>query len=143
LLALSVIETLPEAVPAEMGVYWTFSVQEAPTAIEPGQLLVWEKAPVVAMLVTVSDPLPLFVSVTLFAALVVSTDCDVKVSEVGDNVTAGAPIPVPLSVITCGLPTTSSVTLIFPASVPVTEGVKVTLMVQAAPGATELPQVLV
>jgi hypothetical protein len=43
----------------------------------------------------------------------------------------------------CGLPLVLSVMVIAPVRVPVAVGVKVTLMVQFAPAATEVPQVLV
>ena len=52
-----------------------------------------------------------------------------------------APVPVRLTV--CGLPVALSVTVIAPGRLPVTVGVKVTLMEQLAPAAREAPQVLV
>ena len=50
-------------------------------------------------------------------------------------------MPVRLTV--CGLPVALSVTVIVPGCVPVAVGVNVTLIVQLAPAATEVPQVLV
>ena len=52
-----------------------------------------------------------------------------------------APVPVRLTV--CGLPVALSVTVIVPGWLPVTVGVKVTLMEQLAPAAREVGQVLV
>ena len=52
-----------------------------------------------------------------------------------------APVPVRLTV--CGLPVALSVTVIVPGWLPVAVGLKVTLMEQLAPAATEAPQVLV
>jgi len=52
-----------------------------------------------------------------------------------------APVPVRLTV--CGLPVALSVTVIVPGRLPAAVGVKVTLMEQLAPAATEGPQVLV
>ena len=52
-----------------------------------------------------------------------------------------APVPVRLTV--CGLPVALSVTVMVPGWLPVAVGVKVTVMVQLAPAATEVPQVLV
>jgi len=43
----------------------------------------------------------------------------------------------------CGLPVALSVTVMVPGWLPVAVGVKVTVMVQLAPAATEVPQVLV
>jgi hypothetical protein len=51
--------------------------------------------------------------------------------------------PVPLSATVCGLPAASSVILTAAVRLPVSEGLKVTLVVQLAPGASELPHVLV
>ena len=52
-----------------------------------------------------------------------------------------APVPVRLTV--CGLPVALSVTVIVPGWLPAAVGVKVTLMEQLAPAATEAGQVLV
>src|ERR1700747_2758413 len=95
------------------------------------------------MLVTVSGPLPVLVKVTVFTALVVSTVWLPKVSEVGDRLTAGALVPVPVRLTICGLPTMLSATLIVPVKVPVAVGVNVTLIVQGAPARREGPQLLV
>ncbi len=48
----------------------------------------------------------------------------------------------PVKLIVCGLPGASSVTVTAPLLVPVAAGVNVTLIVQLAPAATLLPQVL-
>ncbi len=96
----------------------------------------------VAMLLMVSVAVPLLVSVTVCAALVVPTCWLLKVRVLLDNVTAGA-IPVPLRLTLCGLPAALSVIDSVPVRVPVAVGVKVTLMVQLAPAATEAPQVFV
>ena len=95
------------------------------------------------MLVTVKGPLPLLVSVTVLAALVVSNPWLEKVREVGDRLTPGALAPVPVSAIVCGLPTTLSAMVTVPVSVPVAVGVNVTLIVQAAPAASDVPQLFV
>jgi hypothetical protein len=52
-------------------------------------------------------------------------------------------MPVPLSATVCGLPAALSVIFMEAVRIPVAEGVKVMLAVQLAPGATELPHVLV
>ncbi len=52
-------------------------------------------------------------------------------------------VPVPESVTVCGLLPALSETVIAPVLSPATVGVNVTLIVQLAPAATELPQLLV
>ncbi len=96
----------------------------------------------VAMLLMLSVAVPLLVSVTACAALVVPTCWLLKVRVLLDNVTAGA-IPVPLRLTLCGLFGALSVIDSVPVRVPVTVGVKVTLIVQLAPAATEVPHVFV
>jgi hypothetical protein len=61
---------------------------------------------------------------------------------VEDKLMAAA-VPVPERVTVCGLPLALSATLSVAERVPLAEGVKVTLVVQLPPAATELPQVLV
>ena len=58
---------------------------------------------------------------------------------VGDKLTVVAPVvvPVPLRPTVCGLPVALSVNVIVPGWLPAAVGVKVTLMVQLAPAATE------
>src|SRR5205807_10115469 len=58
------------------------------------------------------------------------------------RLTPGA-APVPVRLTDCGLPAALSVMVIAPVRVPVAVGVKVTLMAQLAPAATDVPQVLV
>ena len=56
---------------------------------------------------------------------------------------AAAAVPVPERLTVCGLPLALSAMLSVAERAPLAEGVKLTLMVQLAPAATELPQVLV
>ena len=60
----------------------------------------------------------------------------------GKKLVLGA-TPVPVRATVCGLPVALSVTVMVPGWLPVAVGVKVTVMVQLAPAATEVPQVLV
>ena len=60
----------------------------------------------------------------------------------GEKLTPGA-APVPERLAVCGLPLALSATLSVAERAPLAEGVKVTLIEQLAPAATELPQVLV
>ena len=90
----------------------------------------------------VSVALPLFVNVTLCAALVPPTGWLPNDRLLGDKLT-DATAPVPESPTVCGLPLALSVMLTEAARLPLAEGVNITLIVQFPPAATELPQVLV
>jgi hypothetical protein len=65
-----------------------------------------------------------------------------KETLLGERLAAGA-VPVPVRLALWGLPLALSAMLTEAARLPLADGVKVTLMVQLAPAATELPQVLV
>jgi len=66
-----------------------------------------------------------------------------KLRLVGEKLTAGAVIPVPVKATVCGLPPALSVTETAPVREPVAAGVKVTEIVHVPAAATEAPQVLV
>jgi hypothetical protein len=72
----------------------------------------------------------------------VPTDWLAKVRLVGERLAAGA-VPAPERATVWGLPLALSVILSEAARLPLAVGVKVTLIVQLAAAATELPQVLV
>src|SRR4029077_20493975 len=93
------------------------------------------------MLVMERAALPLLVSVTGCDALEVPTVWLEKVRVVGAKVTAGLlePAPVPVRAALCGLPLALSVMFSEPGRVPLVVGVKVTLMVQLALGASVEP----
>src|ERR1700681_1725094 len=95
------------------------------------------------MLVMASGPAPVLVSVMFCDALTVSMAWLVKVSDTGDRVTVGAAAPVPVRPTVCDPPAALSSRVMLPASIPVAVGVKVTLMLQAAPAASDDPQLLV
>jgi hypothetical protein len=101
--ALSVILTLPEAVPTATGANDTWMVHDALGAIGPLQLLVWLNGPVATTFVTCSTPVPLLRTVMVFAVPVVPTTCAAKESDVGVNEAPGA-VPVPVSITTCEEP---------------------------------------
>ena len=69
--ALSVMVMAPVLVPVAVGVKVTEMVQLAPAAMKTPQLVVCAKSPLGTMLVMSSDALPVFVSVTVCAELVV------------------------------------------------------------------------
>jgi hypothetical protein len=127
----------------------TLILQLAPAATLDPHVLVCAKSlafvPVTAMLVMVRVALPLLVRVTAWAVLVVPTAWLENARLPVDRVTAGAGelVPVPDKPTACGLPLALSVTLSEALRLPVAEGVKVTLIVQLAPAATELPHALV
>ena len=144
-LALSLMLSEAVSLPLAVGVNVTLIVQLAPAASELPQVLVWAKAlalaPVIATLVMLNVAVPLFVRVTVEAALLVPTAWLLKETLVGERLTAGA-VPVPERLTVCGLPLALSVMLTEAARLPVAVGVKVTLMPQFAPAPTVLPQLL-
>jgi hypothetical protein len=81
---------------------------------------------------------PTLVSVTVFAGLVVPMATVPKFRLVGKSF---AVVPTPPSGTCCGLPAALSLTLSAAVRVPLTVGLKVTLILQLAPAANELPQV--
>jgi hypothetical protein len=100
--------------------------------------------PVIVIPVILSDALPLLVSVTVLAVLLVPTICEANVKLVGDRVTAGADVtPVPVSETVCGLPLALSAIETEAVRVPEAVGLKVMLIEQLAPAATLDPQLSV
>src|SRR5690242_19280801 len=84
---------------------------------------------------------PVFVKVTAWIALVDPTNCPAKLRLVAERLTAGA-TPVPVSPNDCGLPLALSEIFSEALRFPVAKGIKVTLIVQFAPAATAIPQLL-
>jgi hypothetical protein len=83
----------------------------------------------------------LLLTVTVFIALVVVTASFPKAKVAGLTVTGVTPFPVNATV--CGLLLALSVTVSAPERVPRAIGVNVTLMVQFAPAAKDVPHVFV
>ena len=124
----------------------TLTVQLAASASvegERGQSLVWAKSPVVPRLEMVNGAVPVLVSVTICSVLVVPTSWSPKVRLVEERETAGAGSPTPVRLTVSGLLAASEVMVKSAVRVPKAVGVKVTSIVQLAPPATLLPQVLV
>jgi hypothetical protein len=142
LAALSEMVIAPVCSPAVVGVNVTLIVQLPPAATVMPQLLVCANCPLDTILVMLSDAVPVFLSVTDFATLVVFTRWLPKDRLVADKLTTGA-VPVPERVTLWGLPAASSTTVIAPVRVPVAVGVNVTLIAQFAPAGTEMPQLFV
>jgi hypothetical protein len=95
------------------------------------------------MLVMLSEPLPVLVRVRFWDGLVMPTVWLPKASELGDSVAVGADTPVPLRLVVLDPAEVLSVTVSVALRVPVSVGVKVTLMLQLAPAARLLPHPLV
>ena len=79
----ALIVRLPVALPVAVGENVTLTVHEPFAAIDDPQLLVWAKAPLVAMDETDAAALVGLATVTVCAALVVPVTCGPKVSAVG------------------------------------------------------------
>ena len=96
------------------------------------------------MLVMFSVPLPVLVSVTLLATLVVPTAWLAKLRPETLKLTAGAMAvaPVPVKATACGEPAALSLIVIVPVRVPVAVGVNVTLIAQPDPAARVAPHVV-
>ncbi len=136
-------------VPAAAGVKVTVMVHELPAANVPLHVEVSAKSPGSApagglLLVIVKLPVPVFVTVTVCAELVEPMGVLGKVRLEGLKL-IWPDTPVPDSGTVCGLPAALSVTLTEAERAPTAEGVKVTLIVQVAFGASVplLPHVLV
>ena len=142
---MSVTVIVPGWLPVAVGVKVTLMEQLAPAATEAPQVLVWPYCVLATMLVIFSALPPMLLNVTVCAALGVPTAWLPKARLEGEKFATGpdAGMPVPVRLITCEPPEALSVRVIAPVRVPVAVGVKVTLMVQPAPAATELPHVFV
>jgi hypothetical protein len=154
-----VAPTLPELsitcsvalrLPTAVGSNVTEIVQFAPTAKLAAQVLVSAKSaefvPPITMLVIVRGPVPVLVRVTVCALVVTPTLMPANVRLLGEAPATGIPTPVPLSEAVCVEPVTLpvlSVTVSVALRLPGAVGVNVTEIVQFAPTATLVPQVLV
>jgi hypothetical protein len=133
--ALSVIVTLPVALPAVVGENVTEIEQEEPEAIGAAvQLSVLLNGAEATIVETFSGPVPVLRNVIVRAALVAPITVKENESDVGVKVAAGV-VPVPLSTTVCAVPAfpDSSLILRVPVTVPDADGVKVTDTVQDAP----------
>jgi hypothetical protein len=130
---------VPVLAPVPIGVKLTVMLQLAPAARLPMQGLLCVKSPLVApggqvLMAEIVTALAVpFVRVTVCGALPVPTTWLPKVSDVGDRVKPG--IPVPLSDRLAGTVATLAETVNVPVLAPVPIGVKLTVMLQLAPAA--------
>ena len=140
---MSVMASVPGCVPFEVGVKATLTAQLLPAAnVLPQVLLVTVYGPVTCTLEMVADTLPVLLTVTVLGALVLPAFTLPKFRLVGDTLSVGGAVPVPVSGIVCGLPGPLSVTESVALLIPEAIGLKVTLMVQLAPTARLVPQPL-
>lgn len=138
--ALSVAVKLPSTEPPVVGVNVTPTVQLAPPArLAPQLLLAIAKPALAVMLVMLTDALPPFVRVAVWAALVAPTATVPKSNSLGDQLTGPDPVPERLTVCVPAL----SVIVSVPEAEPRTVGVNETWIVQEAPDAMLPLQLLV
>jgi hypothetical protein len=141
-----VTATSPLRLPVDDELKLTVRVQDAPAPTLVPQLFVWGKfvEPVTLMLVMLREVVPLFVSVVVCEGAEQLVPClgitQEKFRLLGFNLTS---VPVPLSETVWGLPRALSETDRLAVRVLMAFGVNVTWIVQLAPAAAELPQVLV
>lgn len=137
---------MPVLGPDAVGVKVTVMVQLLLPLVDgsaKGQLSVSAKSPVVMILPMLRGAVPVFVRTTFWPALVLPITVLGKAGRgFGDRLTTGS-VPVPVTLTDCGLPLALSVIVSVPVRVPVVVGVKVTLMLQVPPAATEPLQLLV
>ena len=141
---LSLIETAPLKLPLVDELKVTEIVQDFPAPTLESQLFVSEKGGLGAavILVMFSVVLPTFVRVTVWGGggQVLGSSWQEKDRLVGTGFTS---VPVPVRETVCGLPGALSVIERLAVRVLMPLGVNVTFIVQLAPAATELPQLLV
>jgi hypothetical protein len=144
--ALSATDSLAVRAARTVGRKVTLIVQLAPAARLLPQVLVCAKfdllVPVMEMLEIVMVAVPVFVSVTVRAALVVLIAWEPNEMDASDSEATG-PAPVPDRATACGLPVALSLILSVAVRLPTAVGRNVTLTVQLPPAARELPQVVV
>src|SRR5437016_3712448 len=141
---LSVARRLPVRVPDAVGENVTLMAQFPPTATELPQLSVSAKSPLVGIVVIANEAEPVFVIVTVCAALVVPSVLIAKASAAGYSLSLLDALPIsPVRLTVCGLPEVLSVARRLPVRVPDAVGENVTLMAQFPPTAKEPPQLLV
>ncbi len=127
--------------PRAVGVKVTFTVQLPPAAKDVPQLFDWEKSPAITRLLIVRAALPVLLKVTACAELGVPTSCDPKVSDAGES-DAIAPKPVPLRLTAAGAGLLLLDNESDPERLPTAVGLNTTLIVQLAPAASDVPQLL-
>ena len=138
LAALSLKVSAPSRVPVAVGENVTPTVHVAPALmLLPQVLLAIAKSPLVTMLENARAMSSWLVSVTDLAALVLPATAVPKYKLLTERVTGM--VPVPVSVVVCGLLLALSATVRVPGSDPILVGVNATRIVQLAPAANLPP----
>jgi guanyl-specific ribonuclease Sa len=139
--ALSATLSEAETAPTAVGLKVTEMAQEALAASELPQVLDWAKTeafvPVKETPLMDKAAVPVFLSVMVCAAAVEPTLVAAKVRVVGERLTAGTPTPVPVRMRVCGVLGALSLKLSVAVKVPAAVGLKVKVVRQDAPGASD------
>ena len=139
---LSMMVSAPVIAPAVVGWKMMLMLQFDPGFNEARQLFVWAK-PLLTLIDEIANgPGLLAFSCTVLLPLVVPTTWVPKERLVGESV-GSAIAPLPATLTPCGLPDALSVMLSVPLTAPLACGANVTEMVQFAPDARVVGQLLV
>jgi hypothetical protein len=136
---------VPVEAPAAVGLYSTETVQVAPAARLAVQVVAdLRKGTETVSEVSVTAPVPVFLTVTTCAAVVVPTLTVPKAREVGesDKVRVGAALPVPVKDTDAGVLVPLLMTTRVPAEATTAVGLNSTETVQVAAAARLVPQVV-
>jgi hypothetical protein len=131
----------PVCAPAVVGAKVVLIVQFAPPASELPQVVVSAKGAAVEILKDCMAAVPAFLRVKVYAALVVPSATEPKLCAVVFKVMGDVPVPESVIVWLAGVALSLMTTL--PVAAPSAVGLKVMLMAQFLPAATDVPQVLV
>lgn len=138
--------SVAERTPVAVGVQVTLMVQLAPIASVAGHALVCANelgfVPKIEILLKVSAAVPVFESVSVCEELVVPTVVDGKVSVEGASAGCGTPVTVPASVAVWLPAVALSATVRVAAKLPTEVFTSPSVMLQVAPAASVVPQVL-
>ena len=147
--ALSATERLAVRDPVTVGLNSTETVQLAPAARVAPQVVADFRNDVALVPVVVSEesvtvPVPVFLTVTTWAAVVEPTTVDAKARLAGESETVNvcAAVPVPVRATACGEPVALSATERLAVRAPAAAGLNSTETVQLAPAARVVPQVV-
>ena len=131
---------VPLCGPVKFGVKLTLILHVPPAATDVQVLVTTTNSVDEDATVTGTAVAELFVSVIFLVALVEPSAVEGKFTELVEAVTT--PIPVPLRATVCVAGDALSVTVRLPVAAPSAVGLKVILILQEPPAATELPQVV-
>lgn len=142
LLALSVTVTEPLDKPGLVGAKVTAILHVVLAFRDAGQLSPSENGPVDKMFVILKETDELLVRVSTCGALAAPTFVSANDTELGDRLAAGA-IPIPVSMVTCGLLLPECMTVSDKLKLPTVTGLSVTVIVQEELGPRDDGQLFV